>query len=228
MTVEPGYAFALTTGVLGGFGHCIGMCGPLVASYALGTKPQESMFLGGALLPHLLYNTGRIVTYTALGALMGLAGSFVNLAGRIAGIQNAVAVLSGVFMIILGLNIAGQFGSSAWIERHNTPVLKTVRGILKLPSWSRFLLLGLVLGLLPCGLSYTIFIAAAGTGSPLQGMTMAALFGLGTVPALVLFGTIVSSLSARLRGGLYRAGGVLVIIMGMYFLVRGIRLYADL
>jgi sulfite exporter TauE/SafE len=228
MTMEAGYAFALTTGVIGGFGHCIGMCGPLIASYALGARPQGRVLQGGTLLPHLLYNTGRIITYTGLGAMMGLAGSFVNLAGRIAGIQNAIAILSGVFMIFMGANIAGIFGSSAWIERHNTPVLKAVRDILTLPSWSRFLLLGLVLGFLPCGLSYTIFIAAAGTGSPLQGMTMAALFGLGTVPALVLFGTIVSSLSARLRGGLYRAGGVLVIVMGMYFLVRGIRLYADL
>lgn len=228
MTMEAGYLFAVTTGFLGGFGHCIGMCGPIVASYALTARPEENILQRGRIMTHIMYNAGRIITYSSLGGLMGLAGSFVNIAGRIAGAQNIIAALSGVIMIAMGMSISGIFGSSAWIERHNAPVLSAARSILSLPSWLRFILLGLVLGLLPCGLSYTIFIAAAGTGSPLQGMTMAALFGLGTLPALVLFGTLVSSLSARLRGRIYRAGGVLVIIMGCYFLIRGIRLYADL
>ncbi len=226
--MEAGYVFAFSTGLLGGFGHCIGMCGPIVASYALSSRPGATAPERVHIASHILYNSGRIITYSALGALMGLAGSFVNIAGRIAGIQNIVAVLTGMLMMIMGMNISGMFGSSAWIERHNAPVLNMARHILSLPSWLRFMLLGLVLGLLPCGLSYTIFMAAAGTGSPLQGMILAALFGLGTLPALVLFGTIVSSLSARLRGRIYRAGGFLVILMGFYFLVRGIRLYADL
>jgi uncharacterized protein len=226
--MEAGYVFALSTGFLGGFGHCIGMCGPIVASYALAAQAKGNTFHLRQIGPHILYNAGRIITYSALGGFMGLAGSFVNIAGRIAGMQNIIAALSGAIMIVMGMNIAGIFGSSAWIERHNAPVLNAARSILSLPSWLRFILLGLVLGFLPCGLSYTIFIAAAGTGSPLQGMTLAVLFGVGTLPALVLFGTIVSTLSVRLRGRIYRAGGVLVVIMGFYFLIRGIRLYADL
>ena len=182
----------------------------------------------GLFIPHFFYNFGRIATYSALGALMGLAGSFVNIAGRLAGMQNIVAIMTGVIMIVMGMNIAGIGGSSAWIERHSAPVLITARRLLTSASRLRFILLGLVMGLLPCGLSYTIFMAAAGTGSPLQGMTMALLFGLGTLPALFLFGTIVSSLDSVFRGRIYRAGGITVMIMGIYFLIRGIRLYADL
>src|SRR6266536_4613378 len=85
---------ALTTGLLGGFGHCAGMCGPLVASVGLVSSP----LLGArrALGGQLLYNAGRVTTYALLGALMGLTGSFVNTAGRLAGLQDVVAVLAGV------------------------------------------------------------------------------------------------------------------------------------
>jgi sulfite exporter TauE/SafE len=88
--------------------------------------------------------------------------------------------------------------------------------------------LGLVLGMLPCGLSYTAFIAAAGTGNPLAGMLTMFSFGLGTVPALALFGMMVSYLGSRLRGWMQKAGGVAVMTMGLYYLLKGIKLYANM
>jgi len=224
--VETGYLLALTTGVLGGFGHCIGMCGPLVASYALAV-PSLAVPLYRRLAPHLLYNIGRITTYGIIGAVMGLSGSFLNVAGKLAGIQNAVAVVAGVMMLFLGLGIAGILGNTAWIERHNSNLLRLAHRA-RAASLPGFYPLGLLLGLLPCGLSYTVFIASAGTGGMVPGMLTALLFGLGTLPALLLFGTLLSSMSALLRNRIYRASGVLVIIMGIYYVIRGIRLYADL
>jgi hypothetical protein len=212
---------ALTTGVLGGFGHCIGMCGPLVASYSFSDRPP-----GPQLLPHLLYNAGRITTYSAIGGLMGLTGSFLSFAGRIAGLQNAVALFAGIAMIVMGLNITGILGSSRWIERHNLPILRAARLAASSASPFRYVLLGSILGLLPCGLSYTIFVAAAGSGGFSQGLVMAMLFGLGTLPALLVFGTLVSLIGSKVRGRIYRAGGFLVISMGIYFLWRGMQLYA--
>jgi sulfite exporter TauE/SafE len=225
--VETGYLLALTTGVLGGFGHCIGMCGPLVVSYALvrATRPQP-IFI--RMAPHLLYNMGRITTYGFIGGIMGLSGSFVNVAGRLAGIQNVVAVVAGVMMIFMGLSIAGVGSTTAWIEKHNLSVLRTAQRVLASSSMLRYYPLGLLLGLLPCGLSYTVFIASAGTGGLFPGMLTALLFGLGTLPALLVFGAVMSSLSAALRGRIYRTSGVIVMIMGIYFLFRGIRLYANL
>lgn len=226
--MSPEYLLALTTGLLGGFGHCIGMCGPLVASYALAGNYGPARTVARSLPAHLLYNAGRILTYAVIGAVMGLSGSFLNIAGRLAGIQNAVAACAGILMIVMGLGIAGVWGKHGWIERHNITVLRAARRLQLSSSPLRYFGLGLVLGLLPCGLSYTIFIAAAGTGGAIAGMTTALLFGLGTLPAMLAFGAVLSTLSARLRGGVYRAGGVLVIIMGVYFLYRGARLYAGL
>jgi sulfite exporter TauE/SafE len=226
--VDTGYLLAFTTGIIGSFGHCIGMCGPIVASYALASPSRSDASPFDSLIPLVLYNTGRILTYGLIGALMGLSGSFVNVAGRLAGIQNVVAIAAGLMMIVMGLGIAdGITGSAAWIERHNVAVIRMAHGV-RLSSPFRYFPLGLLLGLLPCGLSYTVFIASAGTGGALPGMVTALLFGLGTLPALLFFGIIVTALNSRLRGMIYRAGGVVVMIMGSYFLFRGIKLYAGL
>jgi sulfite exporter TauE/SafE len=224
--VETGYVLALTTGLLGSFGHCLGMCGPIVASYTLSGSAGRPW--PDRLLPHLLYHGGRITMYAFLGALMGLSGSFVNVAGSIAGLQNVVAVLAGIAMVIMGLSITGLAGKTAWLERHNITVLRYAKQVMAARTPLRYYPLGLLLGLLPCGLSYTIFVAAAGTGGLLPGMMTALLFGIATLPALLLFGTVISYFSAPLRGRIYRAGGALVIVMGMYFIYRGVRLYADL
>jgi sulfite exporter TauE/SafE len=225
--VETGYLLALTTGILGGFGHCIGMCGPLVASFSLAgsTRPRP---LVSRITPHVLYNSGRITTYSLIGGVMGLSGSFINVAGKLANIQNSVAVLAGVIMILMGVSITGRGGNTAWIEKHNTSVLRAAAGIRASSSSFRYYPLGIVLGLLPCGLSYTVFIAAAGTGGLFPGMLTALLFGLGTLPALIAFGAVISSLTPALRTRIYRASGVLVILMGIYYLYRGISLYANL
>ena len=85
--------------------------------------------------------------------------------------------------------------------------------------------LGLVLGFLPCGLSYSAFAAAAATGSPVAGMAIALAFGAGTLPALLLAGAVVSALSFRARGLLQRAGGGLVALLGVLFVLRGLRVH---
>jgi len=221
-----GYLLAFTTGILGGFGHCIGMCGPLVASYAL--KAPGSKLAVNAVTPHLLYNLGRISTYGAIGAVMGLSGSFVNTAGRLANIQNIVTVSAGLMMIFMGLSIAGIIGTTAWIEKHNLDVFSMAIRIAKSSSGFRYYLLGTLFGFLPCGLSYTIFIASAGTGNSLNGMVTALLFGLGTLPSLLSFGVFITYLQAPRRKIIYRASGVVVLIMGFLYLYRGIMLYAAL
>jgi sulfite exporter TauE/SafE len=226
--VDTAYVLAFTTGILGGAGHCIGMCGPLVASYSLAAPAGDAQRSGRVFIPHLLYNLGRISTYGAIGAIMGFSGSFVNTVGRFANIQNVVAVASGLMMIFMGLGIMGAIGTTAWIEKHNRTVLRLAVQVRKSASTLRYYLLGLLFGLLPCGLSYTIFIASAGTGAPIPGALTALLFGIGTLPALVFFGALITSLQAGRRKMIYRASGVVVLIMGCFYLYRGIMLYAGL
>lgn len=226
--MEADYYLAFTTGLLGGFGHCIGMCGPIVASLAW-KQPAP----GGAGAPtqwtrQLQYHTGRIVTYTLIGAVLGLSGSFVNVTGSIAGVQNIVALFAGIMMVLMGMSIAGLWRGATLLEGHNRSVLAAARTIAATPSAFRYTVLGLVLGLLPCGLSYTVFVAAAGAGGMFQGALVSLLFGLGTLPAILLFGRLAASFSASLRGRIYRAGGVTIIVMGILFILRGVRDHASL
>lgn len=222
------YYLAFTTGLFGGFGHCIGMCGPIVASYSL--KSSSTIFppTSAPWRTHVLYNAGRISTYALIGAAMGLTGSFLNVAGRIAGLQNFIAMAAGIVMIMLGLSIAGIWRGTVWIERRNGAVLRFAHRMFTSISPVRIYVLGMVLGLLPCGLSYTIFIAAAGSGSAASGMLTTLFFGMGTLPALLSFGAIVSALNASLRSRIYRLGGVMVVVMGVVFIYRGLRDYAHL
>jgi uncharacterized protein len=226
--MEPTYFLALATGFLGGFGHCIGMCGPLVAASALhGAATGGERSIASRVVPQFLYHAGRLTTYAIVGAVMGLAGSFVNVATKIVGLQYSVMIISGVVMIIMGFGVLG-FGTMAWLERHNTLVLRAAKTFFSGSSAARYYPLGLVLGLLPCGLSYTVFIAAAGTGTPLAGFLTMLLFGAGTVPALALFGVAISYFGSRMRIWVQRAGGIAVILLGGYYILKGIQQYAEM
>lgn len=216
------YPLAFAAGLLGGFGHCIGMCGPVVAALALHGRGRIG------ILPHLLYNAGRIVTYTFVGALMGLGGSFVDTAGKIAGLQSAVPVAAGMMMIYLGLGITGLAKAPVRIEGKTGPFMKAAAAVMESPSTLRYFPLGLVLGFLPCGLSWSIFVAAAASGGMVEGFLLSLSFGLATVPALLLFAMVVGYLGAGMREVLYRAGGAVVVLMGIMYVWRGIAAYGAL
>ena len=218
--MEAGYVLAFTTGLLGGFGHCIGMCGPLVASYTL--YAGQAAKAHPVYIPHLLYNAGRITSYAAIGSFMGLSGAFLNIAGRLAGLQNIVAIVAGILMVLMGLGMSGVMKGIRSFERHNSIILKAGKVVLESGSPLRYYPLGLLLGFLPCGLSASVFLGAAGTGGLLQGMFFAFCFGMGTLPALFSFGMVMTHISHTIRGWIYRVGGIFVMGTGIYFLMRGI------
>ncbi len=222
--MDASIPIALATGFLGGFGHCVAMCGPLVAAMGLSAPP--GIPARRALVPQLAYHLGRITTYGTVGAVMGLAGSFVNVAGRMAGAQDLVAILAGGLLIALGLGAAAQ---SLWVRglegRLAGRVLAAVRRIAGHEAPARAYPLGLVLGLLPCGLSYSAFAGAAATGSPVRGLALALAFGAGTLPALLVAGAVVGAIPARMRGLVQRAGGLLVALLGALFVLRGLHVH---
>lgn len=210
---------AFATGFLGSFGHCVGMCGPLVGSLALAAAPLGPR---RSLTGQLAYHAGRVTTYGLIGAAMGITGSFVNVAGRLAGLQQAVAIAAGTLMILVGLGAAGATVALKRLEaRASGKVLALVRGLLSGGGPGRLYPTGLALGLLPCGFSWTAFLAAAGTGSGPEGLLYALAFGLGTVPALLLVGVAGAAIGARARGIFARAGGILVAALGVAFVLRG-------
>jgi sulfite exporter TauE/SafE len=213
---------ALAAGFTVGFGHCAAMCGPLVGSLALAAGPAGTVrSLGG----QLAYHAGRLTTYALLGAVMGATGAFVNVAGRLAGLSDAVAIVAGLLLVLLGVSAAGLSAGLRRIEaRLSGRLRRLVHALVEGGGPGRLYPVGLVLGVLPCGASWTAFLASAGTGSPAGGLLQALAFGAGTVPALLLVGAAASAVGARLRGALHRAGGVFVAAMGVLFLLRGLGL----
>jgi sulfite exporter TauE/SafE len=226
--IDPLYLIFLTTGFAVGFGHCIGMCGPIVVSLSLNLKGKNP------LLPHLLYNTGRIITYTIMGGIMGATGSFTLVAAHIAGLQKGAMIFAGVMIIIMGLAMGGWLSLGRLFSDYYNPgniVSRGFRRLSQLNSTAAYFPIGLLLGLLPCGPVYTALLAAAGSGMKatdifegiLKGMAVMMLFGIGTVPALFIVAKLFDMGWLKRREIIYRIGTVLMIIVGIYFVVRGIR-----
>jgi sulfite exporter TauE/SafE len=208
-------------GLAGGAGHCVAMCGPIVASFGLAARPGAGTL--AAVARTLPYHLGRVTTYALIGALMGLTGSFVNVAGRLAGFADAVAILAGALMVLFGLGATGVSGSLERVTAGWSALLtSTARSILSGGSGAPLFPLGLALGFLPCGLSWTAFLGAAATGGPVPGFVAALAFGLGTVPGLLGAGALAAAFGQRARGWLLRAGGLVVAVLGLLFVLRGL------
>jgi len=227
-STSPLYVLFLTTGFAVGFGHCIGMCGPIVVSLSLNIKKKS------VLVPHLLYNTGRIATYAALGGIMGATGSFTRVAADIAGIQKGAMIFAGALIVVMGIAMSG------WIPLGRIFKDTTLLGgmisngferLSRIRSTGAYFPLGLLLGMLPCGPVYTALLAAARAGmetsSSVEGISMGvmlmAAFGLGTVPALFIVARLAGMGWLKSRARIYQIGAVLMMAVGLYFIVQGVR-----
>jgi len=234
------YVMMFVSGFLGGFGHCLGMCGPIVAMYSLhlreGVSAPRNLKPKGVLnwMPHLLYNLGRVTTYSIIGGIMGVTGSFAVVVRPTESIRNLILGGVGMLMIVMGLAAGGWLpylkrpgGANRFTER-GAGIVRFISGI---KAVGAYFPMGLVLGFLPCGLLYTAFIAAAGVGAEtgsrpeafLRGMSVLFVFGLGTSLALFTLGQFVSMNAEWLRNKLYRGAAVLMIIVGVIFLYRSVR-----
>ena len=227
LSTDALYLIYLSTGFTIGFGHCIGMCGPIVISLSLNTDIKNP------LIPHLLYNFGRIITYTLIGGLMGATGSFTVVTANMAGLQKAVLIFAGILIVVMGLAMGGWLPVGRIFGDSDGMADFIAKGFKKLSSYKStivYLPLGLLLGLLPCGPVYTALIGAARAGmeSPsafdgiLTGMGLMLAFGIGTVPALLLVGRLASIRWLKSRSIIYKTGAVLMILMGIYFVIKAV------
>ena len=227
LSIDPLYPVFLVTGFTVGFGHCIGMCGPIVVSLSMSLKGRS------VVVPHLLYNFGRVITYTILGGAMGATGSFTLVAAHIEGIQKGAMIFTGLLIVIMGLAMSGLVSLPKIFGDHYDPkgiLSKGYAQLTKTKSPVANLLIGLILGLLPCGPVYTALLASAGAGinAPtiadgiLKGMLLMLMFGVGTIPALFLIAKLVNMGWLKKREIFYRLGALLMVAVGIYFFVQGI------
>lgn len=226
--LEFGVMFAL--GLVSSL-HCVQMCGPIVLSYSIAVSQlaksgvRPGFRLSPLLTSHLTYNAGRILTYSALGALAGLLGRTLSFLGRLAGVGATLALVSGVLMIVAGFFMLGVL-PAAFLEsklfRVPAMLLQPLGGLLKSPGAGRRFLLGLTLGFLPCGLVYAALVKAMAAGSALGGALTMMAFGLGTVGALIAIGFFSSVLRGRVMRWGRQLAAVSVTGMGILLVWRGI------
>jgi sulfite exporter TauE/SafE len=219
--------------------HCVGMCGGFVALISVAPSLSSSVVAAGSgsasltgsswrrvVLPQqLVFNAGRIASYTLLGAMAGALGSFTSLLSNTGRIQALLMVGAGVLMIFTGLALAGLMKHwSPFKEKVATPqpwLARAFEHVTRLPRSMRALPLGALLGFLPCGLIYSMLAKAASSGSAAWGALVMLSFGFGTVPALLLVAFFADLFSIPLRENLVRVSGALLAVLGAITLYRG-------
>ena len=211
----------LTTAFLGSVGHCIGMCGGIVVAYS-STKIDQKTTYFQQTLAHLAYNFGRVTTYTILGAVFGYVGQVVAFTPTTKGV---LFVITGILMILAGLSLIGNLkflNSAEWSVSKYAWYQNSFRALMSNKSYLSFYLLGLLNGIIPCGLVYSFAIFAASTADPLSGALVMATFGLATIPALFFLGFLTKILQkGSLRGTMMKLAAMLVVLYGGITLYKG-------
>jgi uncharacterized protein len=204
---------AFILGLVGSL-HCAGMCGPLALAL-----PPAGNNTTGFVLGRVAYNLGRIITYCLLGVVFGLVGrSFL-----LAGLQRWVSIALGIALLI-GLFASRRLGLwrpvTALVEQ-----LKTrMSGLLRRRSVTSLAALGLLNGLLPCGLVYVACAGATATGDILSGASYMAVFGAGTVPMMLTISLLGKLFPMSLRLQLRKAVPVCVFLLAALLILRGMSL----
>lgn len=211
----------LTTAFLGSVGHCIGMCGGIVVAYSSTKIDQKTSYLQQTSA-HLAYNFGRVTTYAILGAVFGYVGQVIAFTPTTKGI---LFLITGILMILAGLSLIGNLkflNSAEWSVSKYAWYQNSFRALMSDKSYLSFYLLGLLNGIIPCGLVYSFAIFAASTADPLAGALVMATFGLATIPALFFLGFLTKILQkGSLRGTMMKLAAILVILYGGITLYKG-------
>lgn len=205
------YAILFVIGILTSL-HCVGMCGGIMLSQTLSIKSGSKF---QSIKPSLLYNTGRVISYTILGGIVGALGSVFSLSIMA---KSALQIFAGAFMIIMGLNMSGF----KLFRKFNITLPFSVCKS-KNKSSSSFVV-GLLNGFMPCGPLQTMQLFALGTGSALKGALSMFAFSLGTVPLMLAFGVLSGLLSKGYTKKILKFSGILIITLGLIMGNRGLAL----
>lgn len=206
------YLSGFVIGVMGSM-HCIGMCAPLSM-----VMHSPKMMLG-----RIVYNTGRVITYGLIGILVGFLGQLVAMGE----VQQVLSIFAGAMLLLAAIfpYLSSKLQSSpAWYNRLIASLKRAMGGFIRKKGLGSSLMVGMLNGLLPCGLVYLALAGAALAGSAAGGMTYMLFFGLGTIPAMLLAPLIGQWLQQRFAFDLNKAYPVFLGILGLIFILRGMNL----
>jgi uncharacterized protein len=197
--------------------HCVGMCGPLMLALPVRHLGRLQQF--GAIL---LYNAGRLFTYSAIGLLVGLAGRRIYLAG----LQQWLSVVMGILILVVAASYF--FGKKslhpAWMVKMHIRIQEAMSKALQTKTSAGYFLLGAANGLLPCGMVYMAIAGAFMATEIQQSILFMLLFGAGTLPAMLAFGYFSMRVTIAARQKMRKAVPVFVIGIGLLLILRGMNL----
>ncbi len=206
----------LIAGVLGS-SHCLGMCGPFALALGADARGPASN-----LGRQLVYSIGRIFTYTTCGAVAGYGGHYLHEhVPALVNVAALLAVVAGALLLYQGLLAARVIRRRVPSNPHSLCSGEFLRTFLQSPGWRNVFLAGLFTGMLPCGLVYGFLALAASSGDFLWGAAIMAVFGVGTVPVMVLAGCGGAMLSLTARKHLFRLAAWCVVLTGVVSIARG-------
>ncbi|MFC2176415.1 sulfite exporter TauE/SafE family protein [Bacteroidota bacterium] len=208
---------AFVIGALGSL-HCIGMCGPIALSVPMGGKTGLAGLFRG-----LAYNFGRISTYAVLGLIVGFLGK--NIA--IGSYQQALSITIGVLILtflVLPKALTKKIDPTSAFARLFLKLKTAFRGLFQSKNALGSLALGLINGLLPCGLVYVGLAGALALANPLESAQFMAAFGLGTVPIMISIILAGDLISLQWRAKARKLIPIMFAIMGTLFILRGLNL----
>jgi hypothetical protein len=196
--------------------HCLGMCGGIVTALTVrlpGDRPRRVL--------QLAYHAGRLATYTTAGALAAGLGSAALLLDGLLPVQIVLYVAAQLMLVALGLYLLGISRYLDVFERAGRALWRRVQPAasrLSAPRSSpRAFAWGMLWGLLPCGLVYSVLAIALVSGSAASGALIMLAFGLGTLPALLGAGALLPGLQRMLRAqSARRAAGGIIVAFGLF------------
>jgi sulfite exporter TauE/SafE len=215
--LTPEILTAFTIGFLGSF-HCIGMCGPIAIALPVPKSSKLSFFTG-----RILYNVGRVVTYSCLGLLFGLVGGRIALAGA----QQVVSIILGVAIVIAVLlpqQYKNIFVQHRLVQKLAQPLKSNISILFKKGTLSSLFLIGILNGFLPCGFVYIGLAGSIASGNAISGAAVMMLFGLGTVPAMFAATVFGKFINIGIRAKLRKIIPVFAILLAAVFIMRAMNL----
>ncbi|MEJ6474567.1 sulfite exporter TauE/SafE family protein [Pseudoalteromonas piscicida] len=202
---------------LAGSGHCLVMCGGIASSLQLASKQRS------AIVVSLLYNIGRIVSYALAGSLVALLGA--SLAKQNTSVANALQLMSGIFMILVGIYVMRLASTLKWLESAAKSliwqhVVKLNKHLVPVNTKKKAFFYGALWGWLPCGLVYSALTWTLQAKSPFEGALIMLAFGAGTMPALIAVGQSAQLLQKFINHLVTRiVMGNLLIWYGVYLII---------
>ncbi len=208
---------AFLIGLFGSF-HCIGMCGPIALALPIQKDNKIKLIIG-----RILYNVGRAITYSFIGLFFGLVGQSLSLAG----LQQSVSILAGVLILLMVL-LPAKFSQKLYLLKPAfgfTNFLKRKFGmLLKKKTVLSTFYIGLLNGFLPCGLVYIAVAGAIATGSFLNGAAYMFVFGLGTLPVMLVVSLAGNFIGLNVRKRINKMIPAFMIVLAFLFILRGMNL----